>query len=158
MTLFHDRRSTRDESPAGRTTDVTSSPFQKSVPACGFSLGLERILVVMAERGMFPPTLAMTPADVMMAVFDAKDTPHALRVAGLLRQSGLRVLVYPDADKIGKQIKYADSLGIPFVAILGGNEIEAGTVTVKNLTAQTQTTYDQAAAGGAILEGLRQRG
>jgi histidyl-tRNA synthetase len=76
----------------------------------------------------------------------------------MLRQSGLRVLVYPDADKIGKQIKYADSLGIPLVAILGGNEIGAGTVTVKNLTAQTQATYDQTAAGGAILEELRQRG
>ena len=46
----------------------------------------------------------------------------------------------------------------PFVAILGGNEVAAGTVTVKNLTAQTQATYDQSAAAGAILEGLRQRG
>jgi histidyl-tRNA synthetase len=128
------------------------------VPACGFSLGLERILVVMGERGMFPPNLTTTAADVMMAVFDASDAPHGLRVARLLRQCGLRVLVYPDADKIGKQIKYADSLGIPFVAILGGNEIAAGTVTVKNLTAQTQATYEQAAAGGAILEELRQRG
>ena len=107
---------------------------------------------------MFPPGLPTTPADVMMAVFDAKDSPHALRVAGLLRGSGLRVLVYPDADKIGKQIKYADSLGIPFVAILGGNEIAAGTVTVKDLATQTQATYDQAAAGGAILEGLSTRG
>jgi len=112
----------------------------------------------MGERGMFPPNLTTTAADVMIAVFDAADAPHALRVAGLLRQSGLRVLVYPDADKIGKQIKYADSLGIPLVAILGGNEIGAGTVTVKNLTAQTQATYDQTAAGGAILEELRQRG
>jgi histidyl-tRNA synthetase len=142
----------------GRYDNLVGMFLGQSVPACGFSLGLERILVVMAERNMFPPTLATTPADVMVAVFDAKDTPHALRVAGLLRQSGLRVLVYPDADKIGKQIKYADSLGIPFVAILGGNEIAAATVTVKNLTAQTQETYDQAAAGGAILEGLRQRG
>jgi len=142
----------------GRYDNLVGMFLGQSVPACGFSLGLERILVVMAERNMFPPTLATTPADVMVAVFDAKDAPHALRVAGLLRQSGLRVLVYPDADKIGKQIKYADSLGIPFVAILGGNEIAAATVTVKNLTAQTQETYDQAAAGGAILEGLKQRG
>ena len=131
-------RSTCPTSPAvSAAADATTTSWACSsgsrVPACGFSLGLERILVVMAERGMFPPTLATTPADVMMAVFDATDTPHALRVAGLLRQSGLRVLVYPDADKIGKQIKYADSLGIPFVAILGGNEIAAGTVTVKNL-------------------------
>jgi histidyl-tRNA synthetase len=142
----------------GRYDNLVGMFLGQSVPACGFSLGLERILVVMGERGMFPPGLPTTPADVMMAVFDANDSPHALRVAGLLRQSGLRVLVYPDADKIGKQIKYADSLGIPFVAILGGNEIAAGTVTVKDLATQTQATYDQAAAGGAILEGLSKRG
>ena len=142
----------------GRYDNLVGMFLGQSVPACGFSLGLERILVVMGERGMFPPDLTTTPADVMMAVFDAADASHAIRVAGLLRQSGLRVMVYPDADKIGKQIKYADSLGIPFVAILGSNEIAAAQVTVKNLKAQTQATYDQAAAGGAILEGLKQRG
>ena len=142
----------------GRYDNLVGMFLGQSVPACGFSLGLERILVVMGERGMFPANLPKAPADVMVAVFDAADTPHALRVAGLLRQSGLRVLVYPESDKIGKQIKYADSLGVPFVAILGGNEIAAGTLTVKNLAAQTQATHDQAAAGGAILEGLRQRG
>jgi histidyl-tRNA synthetase len=71
------------------------------------------------------------------------------------------VLVYPDADKIGKQIKYADSLAVPFVALLGSNEVAAGTVTVKDLKAQTQQTYDQAAAGAEIrlaLEGLKDRG
>ncbi len=73
----------------GRYDNLVGMFLGQSVPACGFSLGLERILVVMAERDMFPPTLATTPADVMVAVFDAKDTPHALRVAGLLRQSGL---------------------------------------------------------------------
>jgi histidyl-tRNA synthetase len=142
----------------GRYDNLVGMFLGQSVPACGFSLGLERILVVMGERSMFPPNLTTTAADVMMAVFDAADAPHAIRVAGLLRQSGLRVLVYPDADKIGKQIKYADSLGIPFVAILGSNEIAAAQVTVKNLKTQTQATYEQAAAAGAILEGLRQRG
>jgi histidyl-tRNA synthetase len=142
----------------GRYDNLVGMFLGQSVPACGFSLGLERILVVMAERGMFPADLPKAPADVMVAVFDADDTPHALRVAGLLRTAGLRVLVYPESDKIGKQIKYADSLRVPFVAILGGNEIAAGTLTVKNLAAQTQATYDQAAAGGAILEGLRHRG
>ena len=142
----------------GRYDNLVGMFLGQSIPACGFSLGLERILVVMSERGMFPTSLATSPADVMMAVFDAADVPHALRVAGLLRRAGLRVLVYPDAHKIGKQIKYADSLRIPFVAILGGDEIAAGTVTIKDLAAQTQTTYDQAAAGDAVFEGLRQRG
>jgi histidyl-tRNA synthetase len=142
----------------GRYDNLVGMFLGQSVPAFGFSLGLERILVVMGERGMFPPALASSPADVMVAVFDGADAPHALRVAALLRQSGLRVLVYPDADKMGKQIKYADSLGIPYVAILGGDEIAAGTVTVRSLAAQTQNTYDQAAAGGRILERLRHRG
>jgi histidyl-tRNA synthetase len=142
----------------GRYDNLIGMFLGQEVPACGFSLGLERILVVMGERGMFPASLFTTPADVMMAVFDAKDLPHAMRVANLLRHSGLRVFVYPDADKIGKQIKYADSRGIPFVAILGSDEIEKGTVTVKHLAAQTQTTWDQDAAGAAILEVLKTRG
>jgi histidyl-tRNA synthetase len=142
----------------GRYDNLVGMFLGQSVPACGFSLGLERILVVMGERGMFPPSLATTPADVMVAVFDAKDAPHAIGLAQTLRRSGLRVMVYPDADKIGKQIKYADTQRIPYVAILGGDEIANGTVTVKNLTAQTQKIYEQAAAGAAILEGLTHRG
>jgi histidyl-tRNA synthetase len=142
----------------GRYDNLVGMFLGQSIPACGFSLGLERILVVMAERGMFPASLATTPADVMMAVFDTRDLPHAMRVATVLRASGLRVLVYPDSDKLGKQIKYADSRGIPYVAILGGDEITAGTVTVKDLAGQTQRTYDQTAAGAAILEELKRRG
>ena len=142
----------------GRYDNLVGMFLGQSIPACGFSLGLERILVVMGERGMFPASLATTPADVMVAVFDAADTPHAMRVASRLREAGLRVFVYPDADKIGKQIKYADSRGIPFVALLGSDEIAKGTVTVKHLAAQTQSTYDQTAAGAAIFEELKKRG
>jgi histidyl-tRNA synthetase len=94
----------------------------------------------------------------MVAVFDAAGLPHAMRVAGQLRTAGLRVLVYPEADKIGKQIKYADGRGIPFVALLGADEIAKGDVTVKNLAAQSQQTHSQSAAGAAILEALKNRG
>ena len=130
----------------------------QQIPACGFSLGLERILVVMSERGMFPPTLTSAPADVLVAMFSASAAADAIRVADQLRASGLRVFVYPDADKIGKQIKYADALHIPYVAIVGDEEIKAGTVTVKDLAAQTQQTYGQSAAGAAIAEAVRRRG
>ena len=142
----------------GRYDNLVGMFLGQSIPACGFSLGLERILVVMTERDMFPPTLATTSADVMVVTFDASGAAAAMRVAATLRDAGLRVFVYPDAEKIGKQIKYADSRGIPFVALLGDDEIKAGAVTVKNLDAQTQATYDQSAAGAAILEALRQRG
>jgi len=142
----------------GRYDNLVGMFLGQEVPACGFSLGLERILVVMGERNMFPPALSRSAADVMVSVFDQKDLGYATAVAGRLRADGLRVLVYPDADKIGKQIKYADSRGIPFVALLGSNEVAAGTVTVKDLKAQTQNTYDQRAAGAAIREALKDRG
>ena len=142
----------------GRYDNLVGMFSGQQIPACGFSLGLERILVVMTDRGMFPPSLATTPADVMVATFDQSGAPHAVRLAGGLRAAGLRVLVYPDPDKIGKQIKYADGRGIPFVAILGDDELKAGTVTVKDLKAQAQQTYSQADAGAAILEALKRRG
>ena len=142
----------------GRYDNLIGMFSGQDIPACGFSLGLERILVVMTERGMFPTTLAMSPADVIVAMFDASAAADAMRFADQLRAQGLRVLVYPDADKIGKQIKYADGRGIPFVALLGDEEIKAGTITVKDLAAQTQQTYEQSAAGAAILEALKRRG
>ena len=142
----------------GRYDNLVGMFSGQEIPACGFSLGLERILVVMSERGMFPPTLTSAPADVLVAMFSASAAADAIRVADQLRASGLRVFVYPDADKIGKQIKYADAQHIPYVAIVGDEEIKAGTVTVKDLAAQTQQTYPQSAAGAAIAEALTRRG
>ena len=142
----------------GRYDNLVGMFLGQNIAACGFSLGLERILVVMGERNMFPPSLATTPADVMIATFDASGAAAAMRLAATLRSAGLRVLVYPDPEKIGKQIKYADSRGIPFVALLGENEIKDDTVTVKNLAAQSQDTHRQSDAGAKIVEALRQRG
>jgi histidyl-tRNA synthetase len=142
----------------GRYDNLVGMFSGQQIPACGFSLGLERILVVMTERGMFPPSLATSPADVMVAMFDASGAAYAMRVADELRAAGLRVLVYPDPEKIGKQIKYADGRGIPFVALLGEDEIKAGTVTVKDLARETQQAYVPSAAGAAILEALKRRG
>ena len=142
----------------GRYDGLVGMFSGQTVPACGFSLGLERILVVMGERGMFPPSLRTTPADVMTVMLDPSAQGAVLRVAGHLRAAGLRVLVYPEADKVGRQIKYADALGIPYVAILGGDEIASGTVTIKTLATQTQQTFEQAAAGAALREALRHRG
>jgi histidyl-tRNA synthetase len=142
----------------GRYDNLVGMFLGQQIPACGFSLGLERILVVMTERGMFPASLATSPADVLVATFDASGAGPAMQVAAQLRETGLRVMVYPDPDRIGKQIRYADGRGIPFVAILGEDEIKAGTVTVKNLAAQTQQTSDPGVAAAAMLEALARRG
>ncbi len=122
----------------------------EQIPACGFSLGLERILVVMGERAMFPANLASTPADVMVTQFEGTPVHEALRLAHDLREAGLRVDLYPDADKLGKQFKYAAARGIPLVTILGGDEITRGEVQVKDMTTGAQTALPRADAGQAI--------
>ena len=134
----------------GRYDGLIGMFLGEDVPACGFSLGLERILVVMAERSMFPAEIQQTAADVLVAVFDDETVPESLRLAAELRGSGVRVEVYPEPDKLGKQMKYAAAKMIPFAAILGGDELARGEVTIKNLQTGAQESVARASVGERI--------
>ena len=117
---------------------------KEEIPACGFSLGLERILVVMDERGMFPPEIAeSTPADVMVTIWNEETIGESLKLANELRSQGIRVTVYPEPDKLGRQIKYADSIKAPFVCVLGESEIAENKVTLKNMDTGDQQTVSR---------------
>lgn len=136
----------------GRYDNLIGMFSSEQIPACGFSLGLERILVVMGERGMFPPALHRSAAEVMVAAFDAAGMPQAMALAAALRSAGLRVFVYPEPDKIGKQIRYAESRGFACVAMLGDNEIERGEVAIKHLASRRQVVSAQERAGDVVKE------
>ena len=115
----------------------------ENIPACGFSLGLERILVVMTERNMFPADVATAAADVMVTLFEHEPVEEALKLAADLRSAGLRVDVYPEADKLGKQFKYAASRGVKFVLVQGGDERAKGVVTIKYMTTGEQQVIER---------------
>ena len=126
----------------GRYDGLIGMFGKEQIPACGFSLGLERILVVMEERGMFPPEIAeSTAADVMVTIWDEESIAESLKLAAELRSSGLRVTVYPEADKLGKQIKYADSINVPYVCIIGDDEAKQGMVKLKNMKTGEESTF-----------------
>jgi histidyl-tRNA synthetase len=133
----------------GRYDNLVGMFLGQDVPACGFSLGLERIIVVMTERGMFPPGLEGASADVMVTLWNAGNIGEALALAHELRAAGLRVDVYPEPDKIGKQVKYASSRGIPKVAVLGEDEIARGVVAVKDMQSGEQRTVPRNEAAAA---------
>ena len=124
----------------GRYDGLIGMFLGEEVPACGFSLGLERILVVMGERAMFPPSIDRASADLLVSLFDEATIPDALALAAELRHDGVRVEVYPEADKLGKQMKYAAARSIPFAAILGADEIARGEVAIKNLSTGEQVS------------------
>jgi histidyl-tRNA synthetase len=128
----------------GRYDNLIGTFLGKDVPACGFSLGLERIIVVMTERRMFPAAVASGGVDVMVTIWSRETRGDALALAGELRRAGLRVDVYPDADRLGKQVKFASSRDVPFVAILGDEERERGEVAVKDLRSSEQQSIPRA--------------
>ena len=127
----------------------------EQIPACGFSLGLERILVVMTERGMFPAEIQASGPDVLVTIFDEDLTAASLELATELRTAGLRVELYPEPLKggknLGKAFKYADSRRAGFVVIVGRDEFERGEVKMKNMT----TGEQQSAARGTVADAIR---
>jgi histidyl-tRNA synthetase len=135
----------------GRYDNLVGMFLGRDVPACGFSLGLERIIVVMTERGMFPQSVAGGGVDVMVTIWNDDGRGEALALAGELRRGGLRVDVYPEADKLGKQFKYASSRNVPFVTIVGDDERAAGTVSIKDLRSGEQQRMPRAEVAAYIL-------
>lgn len=138
----------------GRYDGLVGMFGKNQVPAVGFSLGLERILLVMEERDMYPP-LQAGPQIVLCTL--AIEPSQAFAVAEKLRGQGLRVEIYPDTAKLGKQLQYADSEGVkaPCAAILGEDELENGTITLKALASGAQETIpveDVAGRLDALLE------
>ncbi|HVG39018.1 MAG TPA: histidine--tRNA ligase [Pyrinomonadaceae bacterium] len=143
----------------GRYDNLVGMFSGKNVPACGFSLGLERIIVVMTEREMFPPHLsAASPIDVMVAVWDEGAVEDALLLARALRKEALRVEVYAEPDKLGKQFKYASARGVLFVAVAGPDERARGEVSLKDLRSGEQRSVTREHAGAAIRELLASAG
>ena len=141
----------------GRYDDLVGMFLGQDIPACGFSLGLERILVVMSERKMFPEWVGSSPADVMVAIWSEQSVTDSLALAQELRSAGLRVDLYTDADKLGKQFKYASQLGVPFVAVIGEEEAAKGQVAIKNMETGEQRTVDRREAGEVVKGFLTQR-
>ena len=126
----------------------------EAIPACGFSLGLERILVVMGERGMFPPEVQSSGPDVLVTIFDTDLTEASLALATELRRADLRVELYPEAlrggKNLGKAFKYADARGARFVAVLGRDELDRGDVKIKNLATGDQVAIRRADVAAEI--------
>jgi histidyl-tRNA synthetase len=141
----------------GRYDNLVGMFLGQDIPACGFSLGLERILFVMDERGMFPERMESSPADVMVAIWSEDTISESLELAQQLRAAGLRVDLYPEADKLGKQFKYASSLKVPFVAVIGDEERANGQVAMKNMETGEQQALGRHEAARVVKEFLAQR-
>jgi len=136
----------------GRYDNLVAAVGGEPLPATGFAMGDAVISLVLKKFGCLPENLGATPAQVLVTIFDEAGVPAALQFATRLRQAGLSTACYPEIAKIGKQFRYAERVGIPFVAILGPDEQASNAVALKNLLTGQQISLPQEQVARFILD------
>lgn len=118
----------------------------KDIPAVGFSIGFERLILILEEKGLFA-SLPVGP-QLMLCHFDDIDDAVVIAAARAFRAQGIKVEIFPDTPKLGKQIAYAEQAGATWVGILGAGEAAAMKISIKHLASGEQMvqTWDEAAA------------
>jgi histidyl-tRNA synthetase len=134
----------------GRYDNLTGIFGMPNVSGVGISFGADRIYDVLAELNLYPENL-QSSTQLLFATFGEEELLYALKWAKALRAAGVSVEVYPEPTKMKKQMGYADSKNIPFVAIVGSDEMASGEVMLKNMLTGEQQKMNLE----ALLQAMR---
>jgi len=126
----------------GRYDDLTGIFGLKDLSGVGISFGLDRIFLVMESLSLFPENLVKNNR-LLFINFGEDEAVHAMKLVSKMRQNGLAAELYPDADKMKKQMTYANKNEYQYVALLGGSEIENGIFTLKDMISGNQEQIEQ---------------
>ena len=116
----------------GRYDNLTGIFGMPGLSGVGISFGADRIYDVLNQLDLYPADIAST-AQLLFINFGAAESAHCLQLASKTRQAGIRTEIYPDSVKMKKQMSYASDSHIPFVALVGENEIQNHTISLKNM-------------------------
>lgn len=125
----------------GRYDDLTGMFGLKDLTGVGISFGADRIYDVLEELGLFPAAAAQG-TKVLISNFDEAAELYALPILQQLRAAGIATELYPSAAKLKKQLGYADSKNIPFVVLIGADEMQSGKLTLKDMKSGEQQQLD----------------
>lgn len=125
----------------GRYDDLTGIFGLKDMSGVGISFGLDRIYLVVEELDLFPVTVTST-TKALFINYGEKEAFYSMKAIKELRNFGIKVELYPDAVKVGKQFMHADKRAIPFAIIVGETEMNEGKFALKNLISGEQFTLD----------------
>ena len=134
----------------GRYDDLTGIFGLKNMSGVGISFGLDRIYLVVEELNLFPETVTAT-SKALFINYGEKEAFYAMKAIKELRNSGVKVELYPDSAKVAKQFQHADKRGIPFAVIVGEQEMASNSYSLKNLVSGEQTSVDFEGLKNALL-------
>ena len=135
----------------GRYDNLAEYYTDRQLPGVGISIGLTRLFYVLGEQGLLNPALPVAPCDVIILPMGEEMAP-AIQLATQFRQQGIRVQLYAEQKKFKAKLQYANKMGIRFAALLGEDEIAAGTVALKDLATGQQEALTPEAAASRIQE------
>ena len=138
----------------GRYDNLLADVGGNPLSGMGFAMGDVVIGIILQEAGVLP-VFDLTPASVLVTVFDESLLLKSYALASELRRAGLRVMVFPEPAKLPKQFKFADRMKMKVALVLGPDEAARGQVTVKNLLNGEQVIVPQTAAAEYIREIMR---
>ena len=121
----------------GRYDNLTGIFGMPGISGVGISFGVDRIFDVLNALDAYPKE-AVNGTQLLFINFGEKETAFCMPIAARLREEGIRTEVFPDSVKMKKQMSYANAKSIPFVALVGENEMNEGKVTLKNMTTGEQ--------------------
>jgi len=116
----------------GRYDDLTGMFGLKNISGVGVSFGAARIYDVMEELDIFPDSTAQG-TQLLFVTFDDASFDYAFNALQVVRKAGINAEIYPQAVKMNKQMKYANARKIPYVAVVGNNEMQTGEIALKNM-------------------------
>ncbi|MDG2084454.1 MAG: histidine--tRNA ligase [Planctomycetota bacterium] len=120
----------------GRYDDLVGMFSGKELPAIGISLGIDRLFYALSEMGLIETS--SQPAEVLVVLFSEESAPASFSAASGLRHEGINTMVYPKAAKVKKQLQFAQKSGIPYVVVIGDEELKKGTVQFRDMDAGSQ--------------------
>lgn len=125
----------------GRYDQLIGMFANNSIPAVGAAFGFDRIIEAMEALNLFPDLTKVPNVRVLVCVFNAELLPKSIELLNYIRKAGINAELYDNPiEKLEKQIKYADKKGIMYAAIVGPDEVNGNTVTIKNLRIKDQQT------------------
>ncbi len=140
----------------GRYDNLAEYYTDKQLPGVGISIGLTRLFYVLNEQGLLSDEIVTAPCDALVIPM-TEDAGFAISAATALRAGGVRTQLYGEKKKFKAKMSYADKLKVPFVVLVGEDEINEGVLSVKNMQTGEQVKLSPAAAAEHIAAVIKER-